>query len=344
MAGLEGKFNGENRLDVDEWTKDEAESPESDRIYRNLFYDDYDGNVEQRPKIQDFPDFHSGEVLDSLFANDFAEADDSIGKYTDNAEETARDRQPDLNERYDSNEKFESDGNTYETDDNGTVFKINDELKPATEYSIDGIIYKTDGQGRIISCDGYARQTPDGERDSKAQKLVGGEDRREGDQGGHILSRILGGSKGIENLIPIRGTINNGPYKTMENEINQALSEGKDAHIHVDIKYDGDSKRPSQITVIHTIDGKETRTEYDNDEGSIDLLDSVEEKIDKEQYDDLKQEISDANADGGSISIIAVRTECNRNGDITKVTVTMRDENGNGPNEKRVLIPKEDGR
>lgn len=128
----------------------------------------------------------------------------------------------------------------------------------------------------------------------------------------------------------------------MENEINQALSDGKDVSVHVDVKYDGNSKRPSEITVIQTIDGKEIVTEYDNNEGSTNLMDSVEDKVDKEQYNDLKQEIADANADGGKLSVIAVKTEYDGNGDVTKVTVTIRDESIGGPNEKRVILPKGD--
>ena len=343
MAGLEGRFHGENGLEAGEQQRSEVRNPELDKIYRNLFRDDYDGSEYQKPQIPDITNFNPKETLDRLFADDFAKVNDYVEERLNSKDQETDGKQADLDKVHKTNGEPEADGNINEVDDNGMIYKDEDGLKPDTEYVIDGVAYKTDGQGRIISCDGDVKQTPDGERDLNAQKQVGGEDRREGDQGGHILSRILGGAKGIENLLAIRGTINNGPYKSMEKEINQALDEGKDVHIHVDVKYDGDSKRPSQITAKYTIDGKETVTEYDNDEGSTDLIDTVEEKVDKEQYDDLKQEIADANADGGKISVIAVKTEYDGNGDVAKVTVTMRDENTGGPNEKRVLLPKGDG-
>lgn len=396
MEGLEREYHNESRPETGRVHENDRKDPELDNIYKDLFQDDYDGVEIVRPQTPELTDFNSGEAMDRLFADDYAEADDSIEKSTEHRNSETEGGRTDLNmmdkadgsaetdsktmdgadsagtdsktmddadsagadsnamdgvdgsARADSNMMNDADGNAgregnvYEKDDNGTIFKVNGELKPDTEYCIDGVVYKTDAQGRIISCDGNARQTPEGERDLKAQKEVGGKDRREGDQGGHILSRILGGAKGIENLLPIRGTINSGPYKAMENEINQALDKGKDVSIHADIKYDGDSKRPSIITVVYTIDGKETVAEYDNNEGSTELLDSVEDKVDQEQYDDLKQEIADANADGGNISVIVVKTEYDVSGDVTKVTVTIRDENSGGPNEKRVLLPKGD--
>lgn len=370
MEGLEREYHNESRPETGRVHENDRKDPELDNIYKDLFQDDYDGVEIVRPQTPELTDFNSGEAMDRLFADDYAEADDSIEKSTEHRNSETEGGRTDLNmmEKADGSAGTDSktmddvggsartapnmmddadgnagrEGNIYEKDDNGTIFKVNGELKPDTEYCIDGVVYKTDAQGRIISCDGNARQTPEGERDLKAQKEAGGKDRREGDQGGHILSRILGGAKGIENLLPIRGTINSGPYKAMENEINQALDKGKDVSIHADIKYDGDSKRPSIITVVYTIDGKETVAEYDNNEGSTELLDSVEDKVDREQYDDLEQEIADANADGGNISVIAVKTEYDVSGDVTKVTVTIRDENSGGPNEKRVLLPKGD--
>lgn len=355
MEGLERYSHNEGRPETGRLHESDRKDPELDNIYKELFQDDYDGVEIVRPQTPELTDFNSREVMDRLFADDYAEADDAAEKSAGHMNSEAGSGQTNLNRmdgadsdgtdpgRSDGvDSSAETDGNIYEKDDNGTIFKVNGELKPDTEYCIDDVVYKTDAQGRIISCDGNARQTPEGERDLKAQKEVGGKDRREGDQGGHILSRILGGAKGIENLLPIRGTINSGPYKAMENEMNQALDKGKDVPIHVEVKYEGDSKRPDIITVRYTIDGKETVAEYDNNEGSTELLDSVEDKVDQEQYDDLKQEIADANADGGNISVIAVKTEYDVSGDVTKVTVTIRDENSGGPNEKRVLLPKGD--
>ena len=53
--------------------------------------------------------------------------------------------------------------------------------------------------------------------------------------------------------------------------------------------------------------------------------------------------IEDANEDGANISVVSVKTEYDEDGNVTKVTVTIRDENSDHPvNEDRVFSPKEE--
>lgn len=239
---------------------------------------------------------------------------------------------------------IEIDGRVYDTDDKGGIYKVDGyELLPNTEYVIDGVKYTTDDHARITSCEGNAQKRPEGERDNIAQVLAGGDDRKPGDQGGHILARILGGAKGIENMLAMRGTaINQSVYKRMENEISRALDEGKEVGIKADVSYNGDSQRPSKITVSYSIDGKDRVIQFDNDEGSTELLSSLEGKIEESDYNDLNQEILDAKNDGVTISVVSVKTIYNESGKAEKIIVTMRDETSEHPvNEDRVFTPKE---
>lgn len=284
------------------------------------------------------------EALDALFGDDYGGAEFRAEIHDENpCQDATQEKAIDLTKQYEPNARLEIDGKLCETDGYGYIYKIDGQLLPNCEYTIGRVTYKTDEYGRIILCDGDAVLTPEGERDNKAQTMAGGEDRKEGDQGGHILARIFGGAKGIENMLAMRGTaINQSVYKRMENEIGKALEEGKEVHIHVEIKYDGDSKRPSRITVIYTIDGKKTEVQFDNDEGSVKLLETVEDKIEESDYNDLENEIEDANKDGANMSVVSVKTEYDEEGNISKVTVTIRDENSEHPvNEDRVFIPKE---
>ena len=253
----------------------------------------------------------------------------------------------DLTKQYKPNSAIECNGHTYETDDKGNIYKIdNIELLPNSEYTLDGMTYKTDEKGRIISCEGELKLTPEGERDSEAQRLAGGTDRKEGDQGGHIIARVLGGAKGIENLLAMRGVVNQRLYyHKMEKPIIEALKEGNKVSIHVDVLYEGDSKRPSIIKVTYSIDGQKFVMEYDNKEGSTELIKSLSEKVDQENINDLKQEIEDANKDGANICIVAVKTEYNDDGSPKKITVIMIDENKESPGnkEERVFQPKKEG-
>lgn len=338
MGEFGGNFEGEMK------TPEHSTAPEMSQnaleTMQNLFKDDREGE-EISPIIIDKSPIDVKDFLSGLFEDDYSDTNEDTDS-SDNVNETEK---VDFSKQYEPNSKFEIDGQTYETDDNGYIYKVDGyELMPDCEYTICGVTYKTDDQGRIISCDGNATSTPEGERDNKAQTMAGGVDRREGDQGGHILARIFGGAKGIENMLAMRGSaINQSVYKRMENEIAKALEEGKEVHVHVDVEYEGDSQRPSKITVTYTVDGKETVVQFDNDEGSTDLLDSLEDKIDEDEYNDLVQEIEDANEDGANISVVSVKTEYDEDGNVTKVTVTIRDENSDHPvNEDRVFSPKEE--
>lgn len=235
-------------------------------------------------------------------------------------------QEPDYSEKREPNSTYEFNGSTYETDDNGQTYKKNGGILPNIEYTVNGNTYKTDENGNKVSCDSNPEYTEEGSRNMKEQKESGGEERQEDDDGGHIIARILGGAEGEENLVPMRRTINRGDYKRMENEIAKALQEGKEVSIHIDIEYDGDSSRPSKIRAEYTIAGKKTVCEFDNVEGSTDLLDSLGDKISDEDYDRLKQTLDEMKEDGCDAAITSVKVEYDENGNPTKVTVGILDE------------------
>lgn len=213
--------------------------------------------------------------------------------------------------------------------DSGDFFDeadIHAALDPDIEYTRNDNTYKTDEEGRIIDCDSKPQYTEDGHRNTKEQKEAGGEDRQEDDDGGHIVARVLGGSEGEENLVPMRRTVNRGDYKRMENEISKALQEGKDVQLHVELEYEDDSKRPSKMRAEYTIDHKTVVCEFDNVQDSTDLLDSLKNKISDEDYDRLSNTIRDMREDGCEVSITSVKVEYDENGQTSKVTVGMLNE------------------
>ncbi|MDM8109076.1 DNA/RNA non-specific endonuclease [Phascolarctobacterium faecium] len=231
-----------------------------------------------------------------------------------------------INQPHEPNSEYKIGDDTYETDDMGNTYKKNGELLPNTEYTINGSTYTTDENGNKISCDAEPEISEEGKRNIAEQRESGGENRKEGDQGGHIIARILGGAEGEENLVPMRGTINQGDYKKMELEIKRALEEGKQVSIHIDLEYDGTSSRPTKITATYYIDGKRTDIVFDNEENSTDLLDTLEGKISDEDFEQLKEEIDDMISDGCSVSVTSVKTEYDENGNTAKVIVGVLDE------------------
>lgn len=221
---------------------------------------------------------------------------------------------------------YEIDGNYYETDDNGNIYKTNGELNPNTEYTINGITYKTDSQGRIVSWEGEPGYNPDAERDEDAQTNAGGEDRKKGDDGGHLVARILDGSSGNENIVVMRDTVNRGDYKKTENEIANAKKEGKDVQDSGNIIYDGDSSRPSKIERTYTIDGVKKELKVDNVEGSQDLMNDVKGEIADNDYGNLEDRIKDMEEDGSEVSVTSILKEYDKDGNLVSVTVRLRDE------------------
>ena len=248
-------------------------------------------------------------------------------------------QKPDISEKREPNSEYEIDGDVYETDDNGDTYKKNGELLPNKEYTVNGNKYRTDEHGNKISCDSEPSYTEDGTRNTKEQKESGGEERQEDDDGGHIIAKILGGAEGEENLVPMRRTINRGDYKKMENEISKALQEGKKVTVHIDLEYEEDSGRPSKIRAEYTIDGKKTVVEFDNKENSTELLDSLNEKISDEDYNNLKEELADMKADGIEGSVTSVKVEYDEEENPTRVTVGVLDES-TGKKSYKVYEPR----
>lgn len=245
-------------------------------------------------------------------------AETDMGMDSDVADEISQPHEP--------NSEYKIGEDTYETDDMGNTYKKNGVLLPNTEYTVNGSTYRTDENGNKVSCDAEPEISEEGKRNITEQRESGGEDRKEGDQGGHIIARILGGAEGEENLVPMRGTINQGDYKKMELEIKRALEEGKQVSIHIDLEYDGTSSRPTKIMATYTIDGKKTEIVFDNEENSTELLDTLDGKITDDDFTQLMEEIEDMKNDGSPASVTSVKTEYDENGNATKVIVGVLDE------------------
>ena len=224
------------------------------------------------------------------------------------------------------NNSYTINGNTYETDDNGNAYKTNGELNPNTGYTVNGISYTTDSAGRIVSWEGNPGYNPEADRDGEAQTEAGGEDRKEGDDGGHLVARVLDGPPGKENIVPMRATINRGDYKKTENEIAKAKQEGKDVHDSGTIIYKDGSTRPSMIVREYSIDGEKRIFKMDNIEGSQDLLKDLKHDISEDDYLNQEDRINDMQEDGSSVSVTSVLNKYDLNGNLMSVIVGIRDE------------------
>ena len=152
------------------------------------------------------------------------------------------------------------DGETYYYDDNGKLYRVGKELAPNCEYELNGYKYKTDEKGRIVSAEGSLHlKNREGRlpiRDSIED--IGKGDQQDGDDRGHLIGDQFDGSNGLENMIPQDADINRNDFRYLENELADAIREGKEVIVKIEPIYEGDSRRPVAIVVTYTIDGKES--------------------------------------------------------------------------------------
>lgn len=232
----------------------------------------------------------------------------------------------DLEGNLEPNTIYRINQDVYETDDNGNVYKMNGRLIENTTYEIKGITYITDEYGRIVKWSCKSNYEPENERDNNAQIESGGDDREDGDDGGHLVARILGGPSGEENIVPMRDTINRGDYKKSENAIVEATKQGKTVEDKGEVIYEGDSKRPSKIERTYDIDGEKTYLKIDNIKESTELIRDFENDISSIDLENLNDEINDMKADGEKVSVTSVMKKYDANGNLLSVCVGIRNE------------------
>lgn len=213
-------------------------------------------------------------------------------------------------------------------DENGKIYKENDRLIPNNEYTVsNGIMYKTDENGNIKSFYGEIIQyTLDAERDNEAQINVGGDDRKIGDDGGHLIARMFGGASGNENLVPMRDTINRGDYKKIENKIKEVVSKGNKVIIEGELKSEENSSRPNEIKIKILYNGIKSEAIFDNEIESIKLKSELKNILSLEDYSSFEEEINDMIEDGNKVSITSVTKEFDNEGKIKNVMVGFKNE------------------
>lgn len=257
--------------------------------------------------------------------DDLASLDVPIAKQVSAILKEDRETKPTIS--YDENSLYEIDGKEYETDDTGQLYKKEGKLLQNNQYVAGSGIYETDENSRITSFEATLESTPDSERDLDAQKEVGGKDRLENDDGGHLIARIFGGASGSENLVPMRNVINRGDYKQFENGCANDLKEGQAVNLKGEIVYPEGSDRPSEIKVVKEVNGKKT-TEgiFYNDEGAIEGLNEVKDLINKEDHERLENRIDSMKEYGERPTITSVIKKYDADGKLSEITVTVRNE------------------
>ena len=128
-------------------------------------------------------------------------------------------------------------------------------LKPNIRYKTGeyDYYYETDELGRISKVDADGLQLTN--RDGRIPHNPDTPGKLEGDHAGHLVGDRFGGSPELDNLVSQLASVNLSEYKKLENIWAKALEEGKNVSVNIEVKYGGDSLRPSEFIVEYTIDG-----------------------------------------------------------------------------------------
>ena len=98
-------------------------------------------------------------------------------------------------------------------------------------------------------------------RNAYAQKVVGREDRKKEDEGGHLIASIFDGSGNLDHFVPMRRNLNRSNWKIMENTWKKALDQGQKVQVEIKINYSGASQRPISFDVRYKIGKNVWKTE-----------------------------------------------------------------------------------
>ncbi len=154
-------------------------------------------------------------------------------------------------------------------DDNGTKYREGDMLEPNTKFERNGYSYETDDNGRVISAEGKLQvkdhkgrsEMPDS-RDTVAHGEMKSTDDR-----GHLIADRFNGSGELENLVPMEGKLNKGDYAKLEDTLAEAVNDGADVRLKVEPVYEDDASRPSEFRVTYSIDGEKDAVIFKNRRG-----------------------------------------------------------------------------
>lgn len=171
------------------------------------------------------------------------------------------------------------DGQKHYYDVNHQLYRVDKNLIPNNSYELNGYKYKTDDYGRISSVTGKLhlkeRQgrlpiedslNDIGKGDEHAMRDAMGHPM---DDKGHLIGDQFGGAPRMENLIPQDAKINQGIYKSLEDQLAKQVKNGKEVYSEIKPMYEGESRRPTALVYKYSIDGEKFLKIFPNDRSNL---------------------------------------------------------------------------
>lgn len=161
------------------------------------------------------------------------------------------------------NNEDQSQKATQQTDDNGQVYRVNNELVKNAEFQINGYTYKTDSNSRTVQASGKLKIPVKHDRDMESMNVVGKGDQLASDDRGHLIGHQFFGSDRLENLVPQAQKINQGSYARLETHLAGLVNTGKEVYVSVTPFYK-DTRRPEAFFYYYSVDGHSSAVFFSN--------------------------------------------------------------------------------
>lgn len=132
------------------------------------------------------------------------------------------------------------------TDDNGTIFRIDNSLQPNAQYSINNAIYHTDDHGRIVRAEFSVTELRQRARMpiDDSSDVIGRGEWRNNDERGHLVADWFEGDNTMANIVAQSPEANR-QFSAVERNIANAVSNGASVRAEIVISYSEHSFRPT---------------------------------------------------------------------------------------------------
>lgn len=116
--------------------------------------------------------------------------------------------------------------------------------------------YETDELGRISNWNTENLQLT--QREKRLNHVATTPGKLKGDHAGHLAGDRFGGSPKLDNMVSQSQHVNLSDYRKIENIWAQAIKQGKEVAVNVEVRYDKNGLRPTEFIVEYIIDGDAT--------------------------------------------------------------------------------------
>ena len=152
-------------------------------------------------------------------------------------------------------------------DDNGKIYRVDNELLPNNSFERNNYIFNTDDLGRTKSVEGKLQTKDHIDRPiiSESMKNIGKGFEKDSDDRGHLIADRFNGPGGLGNLVPQDKDFNRVEFNQFEKDLAKEVDKGKEVYVKIDLNYPGNSFRPDSFSVDYSINKEQFNRVFSNE-------------------------------------------------------------------------------